>query len=228
MGSGVSRSAGIPTGWEIVGDITRRLARLQNEEPGENWLEWYIKKFEEQPDYAKVVEAVAATPAERSSLLRGYFEPTAEERTAGLKLPTKAHQAIARLAAAGDVKVILTTNFDRLMETALEKEGVTPTVISSPGQVAGMMPLPHVKCLVMKLHGDYLDTRIKNTSQELATYDADTNHLLDHILSEFGLIICGWSGEWDVALADAVARNTRFRFSTFWMSRGKPTSPLKI
>jgi hypothetical protein len=31
LGSGVSKSAGIPTGWEIVLDLTRKLARLMNE-----------------------------------------------------------------------------------------------------------------------------------------------------------------------------------------------------
>lgn len=38
---------------------------------------------------------------------------------------------IARLVAAGHVRVIITTNFDRLIENALREHGVEPTVIAS-------------------------------------------------------------------------------------------------
>ena len=223
LGSGVSRSAGIPTGWDVVLDLIRRVALLAGEDAGEDTVAWYRRKFGKVPDYSELVQTLAATPAERTSLLKEYFEPTEQEREDGMKLPTPAHQAIARLVAAGYVKVIVTTNFDRLLERALEAEGVSPTVVSSADHIAGMLPLPHVRCLVFKVHGDYLDTRIKNTPEELAAYDAETNHLLDRILSEFGLLVCGWSGEWDTALADAIIRNTHFRFSTYWLAKGKPT-----
>ena len=36
-----------------------------------------------------------------------------------------------------------------------------------------MLPLVHQRCCVVKLHGDYLDTRIKNTPEELAAYDPE-------------------------------------------------------
>src|ERR1035437_11081736 len=34
IGSGVSRSSGVPTGWEIVVELIRRLAKLKGEECG--------------------------------------------------------------------------------------------------------------------------------------------------------------------------------------------------
>jgi hypothetical protein len=222
LGSGVSKSAGIPTGWDVVLDLIRRVALLAGEDIGEDAVAWYRKKFGKVPDYSELVQTLAATPAERTSLLKEYFEPTEQEREDGMKLPTPAHQAIARLVTGGYVKVIITTNFDRLLERSLEAEGVSPTVVSSPDHIAGMLPLPHVRCLVFKVHGDYLDTRIKNTPKELATYDSESNRLLDRILSEFGLLVCGWSGEWDTALADAIIRNNHFRFSTYWLAKGKP------
>ena len=61
--------------------------------------------------------------AERQQLLRAYFEPNDQEREEGEKEPTAAHRAIAALAAQGFIKVIITTNFDRLVETALREEG---------------------------------------------------------------------------------------------------------
>ena len=34
VGSGISRSSGVPTGWEIVQELVRRLAKLRGEECG--------------------------------------------------------------------------------------------------------------------------------------------------------------------------------------------------
>jgi hypothetical protein len=221
LGSGVSRSAGIPTGWDVVKNLIERLAIVRGISKVEDAEAWYRKEFGREPNYSDLVEMLAPTPPERMSLLKEFFEPTEKERDEGLKVPTAAHRAIARLVARGYIRVIVTTNFDKLTERAIEAEGVTPTIVSSADGIAGMMPLPHVRCLVVKVHGDYLDTRIRNTPAELAAYDAETNALLDRIFSEYGLIVCGWSGEWDPALAEAIRRSTRHRFSTYWMLRGK-------
>src|ERR1022692_4844100 len=58
-------------------------------------------------------------PPKRMQLLRGYFEPSEQEREEGRKLPTAAHRAIAQLIAKGYVQVVVTTNFDQLLEQAL-------------------------------------------------------------------------------------------------------------
>ncbi len=221
VGSGLSRSAGIPTGWEIVLDLIRKLALLMKEDCGAAPDEWYRTKFAEEPDYARLLDQVANTPTERQQLLRGYFEPD-EEREEGLKVPTAAHHAIADLVKRGYVKVILTTNFDRLIEKALEAAGVSPTVISSTDQILGTRPLAHSGCTVVKLHGDYLDTRVKNTPAELAKYDKPFTRLLDRVFDEYGLVVSGWSGQWDEALRHALERCSSHRFTTFWTTKVEP------
>lgn len=60
------------------------------------------------------------------------------------------------------MRVVLTTNFDRLVERALEEAGVSPQVISRPEAVVGMTPLPHARATVVKLHGDYADLQSRN------------------------------------------------------------------
>jgi len=221
LGSGISCAAGIPTGWEIISDLIKRVAAAQKEDAGDDPIAWFRTKFDKEPSYSELLKMLAPTPAERTLLLRDYFEPNDTEREEGLKLPTDGHKAIARLVAAGNIRVIVTTNFDRLLERAIEAQGVSPTVVSTEDQVEGMIPLPHVQCLVLKVHGDYLDTRLRNTPDELAKYPEAMNDLLNRIFTDYGLIICGWSGDWDVALTDAITRNTRFRFSTYWLARGK-------
>ncbi|QDU18460.1 SIR2 family protein [Urbifossiella limnaea] len=223
LGSGVSRSASIPTGWDIILDLVRKLAKLQGADPEPDPEKWFVTTFGEAPSYSVLLDKLGKTGAERQAVLKGYIEPTEEDREAGRKAPTRAHRGIAELAAGGHVKVILTTNFDRLMESALEGAGVTPQVIASPDAVAGMTPLPHGPVTVIKLHGDYLDARIKNTIEELETYDTHTNRLLDRVLDEYGMVVSGWSGEWDTALRAAIERCPNRRYATYWNAFREPT-----
>jgi hypothetical protein len=90
-------------------------------------------------------------------------------------------RAIARLCSRGYVRVIVTTNFCRLVKRALELEGIAPVVIDTPDAAEGTPLLPHSGCTVVKVNGDYLDTRIKNTPVEFGEYDDRINALLARI-----------------------------------------------
>jgi len=222
IGSGVSRAAQIPTGWEIVVDLVTRLAAAEGETPADP-VAWYRTKYGEAPEYSALVEALATTAAERRSLLHAYIEATTSDPDETRRRPTTAHRAIARLVRDGVVRVVVTTNFDRLLETALKEEGVEPVMVSSADGIAGMEPLVHQRCLVLKVHGDYLDTRILNTDGELADYSPGLGGLLDRIFDDYGLVVCGWSGEWDPALRAAIHRAPSRRYPMFWASRREPT-----
>ncbi len=67
--------------------------------------------------------------------------------------------------------------------------GVEPTVIRSDDDLRGAIPLIHSRCFLVKLHGDYLDTRIKNTDEELGSYSPDLDSLLDRIFDDHGLVV---------------------------------------
>ncbi len=223
LGSGISRPAGIPTGWEITLDLAEKLAVLCAEACEPDPEHWFRGRFGKPPDYSVLLDELAKTPTERQQLLRPYFEANEQEREEGLKQPTAAHHAIAQLAAQGFVKVIITTNFDRLTESALREAGVEPAVLSSPDDLKGALPLPHMQCCVLKIHGDYLDTRIRNTPDELDEYPEEINRFLDRVFDEFGLVVCGWSAKWDGALRDAICRTPSRRFTTFWAADREPS-----
>jgi hypothetical protein len=227
LGSGISRSSGIATGWEIVLDLIRGISNIMSEDCGDTPEKWYFEKFKQEPDYSILLDQIAKTATERSQLLKGYFEPTDDEREQGIKTPTLAHRSIANLVKQGFIKVIVTTNFDRLLEKALNDIGITPDIISNDDSIEGVMPLIHSKCTIIKVHGDYLDTRIKNTKSELESYTDKMNNLLDRVFDEFGLIICGWSGEWDIALKACIERCKSHRFTTYWTSITEPVENVK-
>jgi predicted ATPase len=222
LGSGVSATSGIPTGWGIVVDLIQRVARSLGEDPGDDPAGWYEAHYGEEPNYSKLLDEVARSPTERARLLRSYFEPTEEERRQGLKEPTPAHRALATLAKRGVLRMFVTTNFDRLLERALEDENLSSVVVSSADSLSGTSPLTAGDITILKVNGDYLDTRIKNTPDELSAYDPAIDSLLDRIFADFGLIISGWSGEWDTALVDAFERCTTPCYSTYWAGRRAP------
>lgn len=223
LGSGISRSAEIKTGYEILEDLTEKVRTLSGAEIDVDADTWYRSTYGEQPSYSRLLEHLAATPAERQALLRAYFEPTDDERERGVKIPSPAHRAIAALAQGGFVRVILTTNFDRLMEDALAEVGVRPYVVRSPADVNGAPAPSQIDCLVVKLHGDYLNTGIRNTPEELAAYEPEIDAYLDRLLDDYGLIACGWSADWDDALRNAIARTPNRRLSSFWATRTDPS-----
>lgn len=217
LGSGVSRSAGIPTGWEILTELIKRVAILNNEScENDNAEKWYLEKFREKPNYSKLLENLTLSSEERHNLLKPFFIPSEKEREEGTKLPTKAHRAIAELIKRGYIKVVVTTNFDRLLEDALHDLRIIPVVISSEDDIEGAMPIVHNKITILKINGDFMDVRFLNTESELNDYPPEIANYFVNILNNFGIISCGWSGCWDIALKRLVRRCQNFRFGSYW------------
>lgn len=223
LGSGVSKDAGVPTGWGIINSLIARLAKAQEQEPSPDPESWYQETYKKPAHYSDLLKQLAPTQESRLQMLREFFEPTDDEREEGLKTPTPAHRAIAKLVANGYIRVIVTTNFDRLLEQAITDEGVQPSIISGPDSAKGALPLIHAPVTLVKIHGDYLDTRLLNTEEELRAYKPPLVKLLDRILDEFGLIVCGWSAVWDEGLRNAIERTPSRRFPTYWTHVRQPS-----
>ena len=100
-----------------------------------------------------------------------------------------------------------------------------PTVISSAAHAQGALPLVHSGCTIIKVHGDYLSPDLKNTVEELDSYDPVIDALLDRVFDEYGLGVCGWSATWDPALRNALLRAPNRRFATFLDAPRRPVGP---
>jgi hypothetical protein len=219
LGSGISRAAGVPTGWDVVQDLIRRVAAAEgvNDERLICQPEaWWAEQGYGEPRYDELLAAVAPTDAARQALLRSYFDATPEGEPL---LPTAAHHALANLAAQGRIRVIVTTNFDRLTERALDGVGISAQVLSNPDSVDGMIPLVHSPVTVVKVHGDFASLPLRNTPSELGSYPKRWRRLLRQVFDEYGLLVVGWSAEWDVALVRALTSSPNRRYPTFWAAR---------
>lgn len=224
LGSGISRPAKIPTGWEILNDLITQIANMEGTKIAGNPTDWFQEKYTQDPSYSNVLEKVAPTATERTLIVKKYFESTKDEKTGK---PTEAHKAIAKLVKNGFIKVIITTNFDRLMEQALIDQNIVPTVIRNDSDLKGALPIIHSPCTIYKVNGDYLDSRIKNTAGELSSYEKKLTSSIKRVLDEYGLITAGWSAQWDTALYDIIKSCPSRRFSNYWLSKGNATDQAK-
>jgi len=170
LGSGVSLSAGIMSGWKVTEDLLKKLAFMKEGAIPDDVFQWYKEKYKKEAEYSGLLSQLGHHSAEIGNLLWPYFEPSEEDKLNHKKEPTEAHKAIAELATKGYFKVIITTNFDRLLENALDQKGVKYQVVSSEDDLDGAVPIVHFPLTIFKVNGDYKDSRVKNTEQELTNY----------------------------------------------------------
>ncbi|MFA6072017.1 MAG: SIR2 family protein, partial [Janthinobacterium sp.] len=207
--------------------LIREIAVLQGVNEIREPDQWYRETFNLEPDYSEILEKLTSTPEERINLLRRYFEPTSDDLADGLKTPTKAHKSIAWLVKNGYIKVVITTNFDRLLENSLSDIGIQPTIISNPNHVDNVLPLVHSQATVIKINGDYLDTKFLNIKSELEKYDERIEGILGRVFEDFGLVTCGWSAKWDTALVNTIKSSNKFRFSSYFTHVSDPDDTMR-
>lgn len=225
LGSGVSRSAGISTGWEIVHHLVQKAAAADDPNDADSHaiaqsdpVAWWTQHGEGDLGYSALLAAVAPSSAARQGLLSEYFVATEEDRDNGLKVPTAGHRAIAEMVKGGWIRVVVTTNFDKLVEQALDAVGVAYQVVSRPSAASAVMPLAHATATIIKLHGDWTDLESRNAIDELDEYPQAWIDLLRQVFNEYGLLISGWSAEWDKALVRELEATAR-RYPLYWDSR---------
>lgn len=73
LGSGVSRSAGIPTSWEITMELVKRWGIASGTGEQEDWLAWYVGQTGEQPNYSTLLERLATTQTERRAIFKAFW-----------------------------------------------------------------------------------------------------------------------------------------------------------
>ena len=214
LGSGVSRDAGVPTGVEVLRNGLRQLHDLENPEAGpidDSALGiWLRETGREELRYSDLLELITPDRAIRRDYLAGLFEDVK---------PSATHEHLAALASDGFVRVFVTTNFDRLLEHALQARGIEPIVVASDADLDAAPAREHAHVVIVKPHGDYLRMTIRNTPDELAELEPRMTAELREIFDRYGVVVIGYSGS-DPAIA-ATLRVRGGRYGLWWVSRGQ-------
>jgi SIR2-like domain len=216
VGSGFSRSAGVPSAWDVLRDITARWYAAETGTPVAADIDpigWAGERLGADATYSTVLEQLFPERAQRQELLASYFVG---------KEPTPAHRILARMAVAGLVRVVVTTNFDRLIEAALDDVGVRWSRVSSDAELATAQPRDVAPVFILKLHGDYGSIDMRNTTDEISAIDPGVGAELAAILRSHGLVVVGYAGT-DPAVAQ-ILRSTRPRLGLYWAVRGSASS----
>jgi SIR2-like domain len=199
---------------EARGELYRLENATENIPDQDGLAEWLQRTGRSDLGYSEILEQIAPDAATRRDYLAKHFEQVE---------PTEAHQQLALLAEQRLVKVFVTTNFDRLLERALQARGIEPTVVTDDASITSTIPRERASCFILKPHGDYFQQTIRNTPSEVASLGPGMSAELVEILDRYGIVVLGYSGS-DEAIAKAMrARNSRYGF--YWVSRGKPAAP---
>jgi hypothetical protein len=216
LGSGVSRDAGVPTGGEVLKNAQADLYRLvtsESELPATDAAldDWLSEQGYTELGYSDILALLAPDQESRRAYLAKHFEG---------REPAEAHRTLARLSEGGLVRVYVTTNFDRLLESALAEVGITPIVVTSEHDLGRSSQREHAPTYVVKAHGDYLQQTIRNTAPELAQLEPAMEAQVQEIFDRYGLVVLGYSGSDEALMRLLRARNSRY--GIYWVTRTAP------
>lgn len=215
LGAGASKQSGIPIASDMIRYFKEQIIlrscpdELKTDDEKTKWLaeqDWYQ---EEGSEYCKCFERFEPKEIGRQR----YIESIIEERK-----PSFGYVVLANLMAVGHINTIITTNFDDLIYSACTTfTGIRP-IVYAYGILASEMRLTAQRPKILKLHGDYLYSALKNTDTETARQDANMERQLRQVLSEYGLIVVGYGGG-DDSVMKVLSDGISERNDLYWCVR---------
>ena len=194
LGAGASVQSGIATAGEMMADFSRRIIQEQCPEgctdpkKQQAWLTdqpWHKEASGNGTLYSALFEMYEQK--ERGRQL--YIEQMIEGRK-----PSFGYVVLANLMARKYVNTVVTTNFDDLIYNACATfTDIRPAVYAYGGMLSDLR-ITNARPKILKLHGDYLYSKLKNSSTELAEQDPNMSRHVSILLNEYGLVVVGYSG----------------------------------
>ena len=193
LGAGASRSSGIRTASEMVNEWRSMVYRGLRDttvdcsvDEMKEWLsanapEWYDHKKE----YPCLIERVYSTRATRRLCI---------ENEVADKIPSIGYAYLVRIAEAGLLRTLFTTNFDDLLNEAFYQFSAERALVCAHDSSIDTISISSRRTKIIKLHGDYLFDDLKNTGPETERLGGNMKDKFREFLKESGLIIAGYSG----------------------------------
>ncbi|MBM7510292.1 hypothetical protein JOE61_004106 [Nocardioides salarius] len=238
LGAGASAAARVPTADHIMMDLLLRMyadahglvrqsLSLAEARDVERIREYYdghngMPMLSDPSAYSVAFQLALPDATARRQHLRSLFEG---------RSPSYGQRVLGAFVAAGLSDLLITTNFDDLIEKAVDQAQVTlndssrsrlgVADLGNPGQ-ANLALSDDDFPFLFKLHGDFRDRELKNLESELQAQDTRMRQAVLDASRRFGLAVMGYSGR-DASvmdmLNDAVATEGAFPAGLWWMGR---------
>jgi hypothetical protein len=191
-------------------DSAQRRAWLENQE-------WYQKALKAGSLYSDLFEM--HEPKERGR--QRYIEQMIDGRK-----PSFGYVVLANLMARNYINTVLTTNFDDLVYNACSTFTDIRPVVYAYGTMVSDLRVTNPRPKILKLHGDYLYSKLKNSGGELAHQDPNMARYVSTMINEYGLVVIGYSG-CDKSVMD-ILRNFPPENDLYWCGRAGSPIPESV
>ena len=189
LGAGASIESGIPGTERMMRTFREKLQERWEAEGAEGefdeWLEGHPNWDKKASDYSNLFEVYEPTERGRARHIEGLVAN---------RKPSWGYVGLAQLLARGYLDTVITTNFDDLVyEACASWTEVRPRVYSH-GTVSGPIRQEQGRPTILKLHGDFLYSRLKNTDAELGQADPNLGSAVRRLLDDHEFIVIGYGG----------------------------------
>ena len=230
LGAGTSRSAGLPTATDIIWDLKlhhyclHENQDLQSHDVNNKAVKQKIQTYMDSKGYP-----TSGSPEEysfyfdltfgnNSAEQQNYINAALSEDKVSLNV---GHRALAALLEMGKIKIIFTTNFDEVIETAYANvSGKNLSAFHLEGSYAALEALNSERFpLYAKIHGDFRYQSIKNLAKDLRGNDSEIQRCFLAASTRYGLIVSGYSGRDSNVMTmfrEAIDQNNAFPHGFFW------------
>ena len=206
LGAGASISSGMPTSEDLIWCFKREIYCTENGVSPDRFkdlksaynrqiLQEYFNDDKRYPilgaheEYSFYFAECYNTYLARKNFIDALVES---------KNPATGYLCLANLILSGKIKNVWTTNFDQLVETAVQTlDSTFPLNVCSSANAESFSRLnPRYSC-VYKLHGDYRYDKLQNTTDELKSLEEKLKTQFFNSLIGKGLLVIGYSGSDD-------------------------------
>lgn len=205
LGAGTSRTAGMPTATDIIWDLKRKYYCLQENQDIrthdisnkaiKDKIQSYLdsKGFPVQGDAGEYSFYFDLTFGADYSSQQKYINAQLTSHNISLNI---GHRVLAALLEMGLTKIVFTTNFDEVIETAFSAvTGKSLAPFHLEGAYAALDALNAEQFPVYaKIHGDFRYKSIKNLAVDLLNNDKQIQKCFLAASNRYGVIVTGYSG----------------------------------
>lgn len=234
LGAGASAGSGVPTAGQLIDRLLTELYARENKltvaevERRPDWINLVraaydgrngLPKLSDTAMYSAVFDRVFRESDVRARWLEGVLDGRA---------PHFEHHVLAAMMSSGAAPLVVTTNFDLLIEDAYNKLRASvdvprlTTLAPHSSMNADYAHETDKSPLLLKIHGELGTVTPMNTVDELHVGDERQRAVVRSKLSRFGLVVVGYSGR-DGAVMDmlmqVLGQDTPYPNGLTWVRR---------